>query len=598
MEHGKCRWLIPVDRAQKMMKNCQISFGKRAPEIGQADDERLGRELMFGGGWEILGTVGDFRRIERQGGRTVAKGPRGRKASINQRQGATLRERREKFCQEDIEWMVSKGKEEEKTELVAEPPIEAATMEEEEEGLVAEMPIEEATWKQCVYSKREPGSDMRETPVGCYFCLLQALPAISPWIKAFLRGIILLGNMDSDPFSPPQTSSAQFTPTSNLNVSHASSTGTWSPPPSNYRSFRPSANLHNAQAAFSPVPQACKVPVLSPPYSFQIPQKRISGLADIEKFHQSEAGRNFVGFIVALNESIRGHKISDSSLESPIVHNIVEILEIMNKWVDEIPPLQQPARYGNPAFRQWQERLQQGHKLMHKLLPEELFASVIEVFPYFADSFGSAMRIDYGTGHEANFAAWLFCLARLGLIKEEDYQAVVSRVFVKYLNLMRKLQTTYWLEPAGSHGVWGLDDYHFLPFIFGSAQLIDHKYMKPKSIHNDDILSSYSNEYLYLSCVAFVKKVKKGPLAEHSPMIDDISGVPSWIKVNGGMLKMYKAEVLEKVPIMQHFLFGSLIKWKAKGNPQRQINHTHGQISEVLWHQNVALQSMLVSCCN
>lgn len=69
------------------------------------------------------------------------------------------------------------------------------------------------------------------------------------------------------------------------------------------------------------------------------------------------------------------------------------------------------------------------------------------------------------------FAMFLMCLYKAGLLKQEDSKFVVNHVFNSYLTLARKLQTTYKMEPAGSHGVWSLDDFQFLPFIFGSSQL-------------------------------------------------------------------------------------------------------------------------------
>lgn len=296
---------------------------------------------------------------------------------------------------------------------------------------------------------------------------------------------------------------------------------------------------------------------------FRPAHKRITSAEDLKLFLQGATVQNFMGFILALNEAVTSRKNSDITQSSEAVLTFRGLLDTLASWVDEIPPLQQPLRYGNPAFRSWHSRLlENALQLLQQLLPTNLEGAAVELVPYLVDSFGNQTRIDYGTGHETTFVGLLYCLAKLGVFTNDDKETLVTVVFRAYLALMRKIQTTYWLEPAGSHGVWGLDDYHFLPFIWGSAQLINHKMIKPKSIHNSEILHAYASEYLYLHSVEYVKQVKKGPLTETSPMLTDISSVPNWAKVNSGMIKMYQVEVLSKFPIMQHFLFGSLLPFE------------------------------------
>lgn len=48
---------------------------------------------------------------------------------------------------------------------------------------------------------------------------------------------------------------------------------------------------------------------------------------------------------------------------------------------------------------------------------------------YFGDSFGSNVRIDYGTGHEMNFAVLLLCLLKLGLYDQSGLEIVTRYVF-------------------------------------------------------------------------------------------------------------------------------------------------------------------------
>ncbi|TKX20561.1 serine/threonine-protein phosphatase 2A activator-2 [Elsinoe australis] len=297
-------------------------------------------------------------------------------------------------------------------------------------------------------------------------------------------------------------------------------------------------------------------------FTFVRPSRRILSKKDHDIFLASPSHDLVTAFVFTLSESVEDTSISSvkSRDQVPIITSLLKVLDEAESIVAECPPVDTESRFGNKSFQDFVDKVESRLESWHELLqvPKE---AVIEVSTYLQHSFGNRSRIDYGSGHELNFVVWLLCLNRLSLLPQSTFPHIALVVFPRYLRLMRLVQVTYYLEPAGSHGVWGLDDYQFLPFLFGASQLLHHPHMRPMSIHQSMILEEFSKDYLYLDQVAFVNSVKNvDGLRWHSPMLDDISSAKNWMKVEAGMRRMFLAEVLGKLPVMQHFLFGGIVQ--------------------------------------
>lgn len=311
-----------------------------------------------------------------------------------------------------------------------------------------------------------------------------------------------------------------------------------------------------------------ETPALLPPPStshiqHEIPTRRILSPKDHELFLASPTYDLLLAFVFGLTDAVVDTPISAAST-SDISSNVVGILQILDdleETVKRCPPEDAGgSRFGNKGFRDFLDVVAGEQSTWHTRLGITSQEAIAELSTYFLQSFGNRTRIDYGSGHELNFIVWLLCLYQLRLLTPDDFRPLVLLVFSRYLSLMRIIQSTYYLEPAGSHGVWGLDDYQFLPFLFGASQLLHHPFIRPLSIHQNLMLEEYGSDYLYLGQVAFVNSVKNvDGLRWHSPMLDDISAAKNWEKVEGGMRRMFVAEVLRKLPVMQHFLFGALV---------------------------------------
>ena len=69
--------------------------------------------------------------------------------------------------------------------------------------------------------------------------------------------------------------------------------------------------------------------------------------------------QDLLGFIHAMNDAVKGKALSAPCNIEPQVESILKVLTTLSTWVDEIPPTDQPQRYGNKAYRDFYNKLKE-----------------------------------------------------------------------------------------------------------------------------------------------------------------------------------------------------------------------------------------------
>lgn len=351
-------------------------------------------------------------------------------------------------------------------------------------------------------------------------------------------------------------------------------------------------------------------------HNWKAPEKRIYTGDDLKPFRQSLAFLRLEKAILTIAQRISNVEIIDNPATSPPVAAICSVISDLSKLHLETPPIVGPRRFGNLAARDWHSKI--NSQIMNIInlhlsptIPTDIDIDdfLHESTPYLLNSFGSGTRLDYGTGHELSFISWLGSLFMTHILPLDTPGDQLLWILLKYYDLVKSLILSYTLEPAGSHGVWGLDDHFHLSYFFGACQMISYNDVFPSletlnaeftrvdnlpnnvailasnelgefSNPNDKISPLYSSRHvapfpssslsmsvieklkeknLYFSSLSFVFNVKKGPFHEHSPILYNIAAAKNWEKVARGLWRMYADEVICKWPVVQHFWFGGVL---------------------------------------
>ncbi|KAI5169244.1 serine/threonine-protein phosphatase 2A activator [Pancytospora epiphaga] len=227
-------------------------------------------------------------------------------------------------------------------------------------------------------------------------------------------------------------------------------------------------------------------------------------------FKETKAYSILKDFLFKIDNSIKNKAQTDPSKMDPY-------LDIIEGIVEKTPLSKEPARFANAAMR------------------DVISQICLETSnPYLRESFGNSIRMDYGTGHELNYLCYLYTQYAQNQLEIDSVSVLLNR----YFRLVRRYIKKFNIEAAGARGCWSVDDYQFLPYLFGSAENFRDT-RKIMEIQEGMFYEAWFN-HGDMGIVANICKL-------------------SWPEINIGLFKMYDEEVLGKHVVTQHFIYSDFL---------------------------------------
>jgi len=190
--------------------------------------------------------------------------------------------------------------------------------------------------------------------------------------------------------------------------------------------------------------------------SFSTPSKRIEDGDDLAFFLSSTAYRDINLWLFQLNRAVFPTEIDDGTIStcllesppdySPAVTSLRALLDSLSDLIESAPPDTGPRRFGNVSFRAW---FRLAEDRVDDLLEKNIVSTLDrhakddssrrtalrdELKAYLLGSLGSAPRLDYGTGHELSFLAFLACLWKLDTFASGEERAIVVGLINPYVH--------------------------------------------------------------------------------------------------------------------------------------------------------------------